>query len=228
MFKKNGIEKEFTLLKRIMQSNNGSSILSGFSELDRIVWKDIRLIVNRYTSTDILEKYTEFKRYYDNLKTMLLYGGISNKRIIALGGGFSSGKSSFMNALIKDDILPADIKPTTSVPAYISFGTSNSAIAINMVNNKVDLLLEDIKILSHGYGKTQFDTTEIPLGTILKSIHISVKKFPFENIAFLDTPGYSKEVSNNYGEQTDMSIARSQLNEANVIMWFVTADNGTI
>jgi hypothetical protein len=43
----------------------------------------------------------------------------------------------------------------------------------------------------------------------------------YKNLAFLDTPGYSKPDSENYSAKTDEKIARQQLNTVDLILWFL-------
>ena len=43
---------------------------------------------------------------------------------VAIIGQFSSGKSTFLNALLSKDILPTGITPVTSKVIYINYGES--------------------------------------------------------------------------------------------------------
>ena len=63
---------------------------------------------------------------------------------------------------------------------------------------------------------------------MLENIFFSTPLHKYDNIAFLDTPGYSKPDSEKYSAKTDEQIARGQLNSSNYILWFVQADAGTI
>lgn len=66
------------------------------------------------------------------------------------------------------------------------------------------------------------------MGHVLENIFFSTPLHKYDNIAFLDTPGYSKPDSEKYSAKTDEQIARGQLNSSNYILWFVQADAGTI
>src|SRR5690606_42137595 len=63
---------------------------------------------------------------------------------------------------------------------------------------------------------------------LLCSVFVSDPDFNWKNIALLDTPGYSKPESEQWSERTDESVARSQLNLSNFIIWVVSAMQGTI
>lgn len=62
----------------------------------------------------------------------------------------------------------------------------------------------------------------------MENIFFSTPLHKYENIALLDTPGYSKPDSEKYSAKTDEQISRGQLNSSNYILWFVQADAGTI
>ncbi len=83
-------------------------------------------------------------------------------------------------------------------------------------------------LLAHGFGKDEADETEVTLGHLLSSLFVSTPLQPFEHIALLDTPGYSKADTVAYSAKTDEKISRTQLNSSNFILWFLTAESGTI
>jgi GTP-binding protein EngB required for normal cell division len=162
-----------------------------------------------------------------------LYDKLIGKNIIALGGGFSSGKSSFLNALMGKQVLPADVDPSTSVPTYIVHGEGHEVLGINVFDAKVQMQPKDIIKIAHGFGELEDDDDEkitdaVTLGHVLENIFFSTPLHKYDKIAFLDTPGYSKPDSEKYSAKTDEQIARGQLNSSNYILWFVQADAGTI
>ena len=162
-----------------------------------------------------------------------MYDKLIGKNIVALGGGFSSGKSSFLNALMGKSVLPADIDPSTSVPTYIVKGEKHEVMGINVFDSKVQMLPRDIKKIAHGFGEVEDDeagkvTDSVTLGHVLENIFFSTPLHKYDSIAFLDTPGYSKPDSEKYSAKTDEQISRGQLNSSNYILWFVQADAGTI
>ncbi|MDD4766302.1 MAG: dynamin family protein [Desulfotomaculaceae bacterium] len=68
------------------------------------------------------------KEYIDRLRLAQISGLIASERFtVTVAGGFSTGKSTFINTLLKDDILPAADGPTTSVITRIMHGTVKKA-----------------------------------------------------------------------------------------------------
>ena len=147
---------------------------------------------------------------------------------LALGGGFSSGKSTFLNSMMDCEILPSAITPSTSVPAYLIYGDKEEVYAINTFESKIAMQTEDVMLLSHGFGRNDSSEQEITLGHLLSNMFISTPNQRFRNLVMLDTPGYSKAETAGYSARTDAKIAHTQLNSANFILWFVQADEGTV
>lgn len=220
--------KNFSLLKKIISPSDDAQTKVDLSYLENLILKTLPEALEKNAPSNFPELYFDFKYEYERFKEFILYDKLIGKNVVALGGGFSSGKSSFLNSLLGSSVLPANINPSTSVPAYIVNDEQVYVYGINAFNSRVDMEIEDVKAISHGFGKLNDDDTEITLGHILESIFISSPEQSFKNIALLDTPGYSKAESEDYSAKTDEKIARVQLNSSNYILWFVQADAGTI
>lgn len=217
----------------IRQSAFGPQLKVDLSKIGEIINKKIPDTLKKNAPEDFYELYTDFKSEYEKFRDFILYDKLIGKNIIALGGGFSSGKSSFLNALMGKMVLPADIDPSTSVPTYIVSGEKHNVMGINVFDTKVQMQPRDIKKIAHGFGEVEDDDDEkvadaVTLGHVLENIFFSTPLHKYDNIAFLDTPGYSKPDSEKYSAKTDEQIARGQLNSSNYILWFVQADAGTI
>lgn len=224
----------FELLCNIIQQNKGDDQLKvDLSKIEDIINKKIPDTLKKNAPEDFYELYTDFKSEYEKFRDFILYDKLIGKNIVALGGGFSSGKSSFLNALMGKRILPADIDPSTSVPTYIVSGDKHEVMGINVFDTKVQMQPRDIKKIAHGFGEIENEDNErvtdaVTLGHVLENIFFSTPLHKYDRIAFLDTPGYSKPDSEKYSAKTDEQIARGQLNSSNYILWFVQADAGTI
>lgn len=223
----------FKLLCNISKQNtSGNQYTVDLSKIDEIINKKIPDTLKKNAPEDFYELYTEFKSHFEKFRDFILYDKLIGKNIVALGGGFSSGKSSFLNALMGKNVLPADIDPSTSVPTYIVSGEQHSVMGINVFDTKVQMQPKDIRKISHGFGEVEDDdekiTEAVTLGHILDNIFFSTPMHQYKNIAFLDTPGYSKPDSAKYSAKTDEMIARGQLKSSNYILWFIQADAGTI
>ena len=224
----------FQLLCNIIrQKSEGEQLKVDLSRIEEMIQKKIPDTLKENAPEDFYELYINFKSEYEKFRDFILYDKLIGKNIIALGGGFSSGKSSFLNALMGKRVLPADIDPSTSVPTYIVSGEKHEVLGINVFDAKVQMQPKDIRKIAHGFGELEDEEEEkvadaVTLGHVLENIFFSTPLHKYDRIAFLETPGYSKPDSEKYSAKTDEQIARGQLNASNYILWFVQADAGTI
>lgn len=145
------------------------------------------------------------------------------KNIIAVGGGFSAGKSEFISSFMGSGVkLPISIEPTTAIPAYVMNAPKEYLLGYSKNGGAVDLRNIDKNFharLNHDFMKGfKFNLKEIlpfiVLGTKLK----------FKNICFIDTPGYNPSGNiANYG--ADVDTAKEFLEEAGVFLWLVGLDS---
>lgn len=154
------------------------------------------------------------------------YPALPGKVVVGLGGSFSAGKSSLINALVDDrKCLVTEVDPTTSLPTYLVQSASEEAEvrAINLFNRVVPLTHAQFRTLTHD-EQLRFGSK---VSTLLKSVVVGHPGMPWQNLALLDTPGYSK-ADEAGSARTDAGLARTQLNSAQFIVWLVPADKGTI
>lgn len=126
---------------------------------------------------------------------------------VAIIGQFSSGKSTFLNALLGQSILPSGITPITAKVCHIVYG-ADYALEITYKNAKV--ATKPIAYLAQvdesENAKIAFYTLYAPL-ELLKTIH------------FLDTPGF------NSLNQSDTDTTNDVLENVDGIIWLTLIDN---
>lgn len=223
-------QSESDLLKRIIAPAVGEKDLPfDVSHLEKIIKEKIPATLEKNAPPNFPELYFDFEYVYSKFYDFLLFNQLIGKKIVALGGGFSSGKSSFLNNFLGDiKILPTAINPSTSVPTYVISGDREVAGAVNAFSAKIAMEIAEVRAVAHGFGEEENPSDGVTLGHLLQSIFVATPSQPYANIAFLDTPGYSKPDSENYSAKTDEKIARSQLNAGDYILWFISAEKGTI
>lgn len=222
------MSNQMNLLKRIIMTNSTPNLCADLHEIEKMITKILPDTLEKNAPSNFPELYFDFKQEYERFKEFILFDRLIGRNVVALGGGFSSGKSSFLNSILGEELLPSDITPSTSVPAYLIHDTESIIYGINTFESKITMQPEEVNLIAHGFGKDDEDCTEVTLGHLLQSLFISSPNQPFQHLALLDTPGYSKAETSNYSKKTDEKIARTQLNSANFILWFVSADSGTI
>ena len=224
--------EEFRLLCGMIQEGTPESYPVDLRPLRKVI-QSIWERMKDCAPPDFSSLYADFLAEYEKFKDFLLYEPLIGKNIVALGGGFSSGKSSFLNALMaqvshsRRSILPEDIDPSTSVPTYLVHGEGNRLSGLNIFDCRFEMHPKEIRKISHGFGAAEGEDG-VKLGHIVRNLFLETKYQKYAHIAFLDTPGYSKPDAESYSAKTDEQIARRQLNTANYILWFVPAESGTI
>lgn len=209
-----------------LDSTDGKGTKKKLEYVEKIIKKELPELVKKVAPPNIYELMEDFNAEYEKFKDFIIYESLIGKNIIGLGGGFSSGKSSFLNSLMgAGEILPENINPSTSVPAYLVHGKENVVKAINIFDACITLDLAAINEISHGFGAVgegdEQSTDAVQLGHVLKNLFLETDLQTYENLVFLDTPGYSKPDSAEYSAKTDEHIARQQLNTVDMILWFL-------
>ncbi len=148
------------------------------------------------------------------------YPSLFQKTIVAVGGGFSAGKSTFLNNLLGLKLkLPEDIDPTTAIPTYCLKGKKEVLMGFSQNGGMVEL---PHLAFNHQFLKS--------LGFNLKEIMpfmlLSAPSVPFEFLCFIDTPGYNPGNQGYIGG--DKEASKESLKHAKHILWFISCERGGI
>ncbi len=205
-----------------------------FDEFNSFLKNDFIDFSNQISIPNEAELYNKLTNIRDELSEDIKFSELVNKTHIGVGGSFSAGKSSFLNSILgrgikADDILPIDSIPTTSIPTYIvkkdkNFNLSTDDINIytfNQDGNRSKIDKESLLAISHEFNKIY----DFGLTSIINKIVVDVDTMSYKNIAFLDTPGYSKADGE---DNIDQNIAQKHLINADSLIWLIDADNGII
>lgn len=226
------MEKQFSLVKKLIAvKTERNELLDEAHKIEKIIKTDLPKALEMEAPPDLPALCFDLQEVYEQFEDFLVFQDMIGKRIVALGGGFSTGKSSFLNGILSENsesrvrLLPTDTAASTSVPTYLMHADDGEIIrAINLFDSRItDLTVGDVGVMAHGFEeKSQLG---ISLGQLIQRMFISTALQPYGHIAFLDTPGYSKPDTKDYSARTDEQIAREQLNHSHFILWFV---NGAV
>ena len=163
-----------------------------------------------------------------SLENLALFPDLANKTVVGVGGGFSAGKSRLLNTLLGVDLLPESLEPTTAIPSFITRG-EDGIVALNTFNQQIRLDRDGLQAITHAFTNHYRDSLDEAFGFahVLKLLMLHCASFAWSNLAFLDTPGYSK-VDALGSTDSDETIALKQLTEADHVMWLLSARNGSI
>ncbi|WQR79954.1 dynamin-like GTPase family protein [Helicobacter pylori] len=154
------------------------------------------------------------------LQLVASYPSLFQKTIVAVGGGFSAGKSTFLNNLLGLKLkLPEDMNPTTAIPTYCLKGKKEVLMGFSQNGGMVELphLAFDHQFLkSLGFN----------LKEIMPFMLLSAPSVPFEFLCFIDTPGYNPGNQGYTGG--DKEASKESLKHAKHILWLISCESGEI
>jgi len=168
-----------------------------------------------------------FEKIESDMKLIANCPPVQAKMVGAIGGGFSSGKSSFINSFMTDDTikLATGIIPVTAIPSYVICGDTPSITGVSYRGGTFTIENAMYKDISHQLLKQlNFDLKEI-----LQYITVDTKLDSeyFDNICLIDTPGYNAPSAGT--TDRDKEIALSYIKDAKFLIWLIGLDSkGTI
>ncbi|MCQ2804205.1 acyl carrier protein [Helicobacter pylori] len=154
------------------------------------------------------------------LQLVASYPSLFQKTIVAVGGGFSTGKSTFLNNLLGLKLkLPEDIDPTTAIPTYCLKGKKEVLMGFSQNGGMVEL--------PHLAFNHQFlDSLGFNLKEIMPFMLLSAPSVPFEFLCFIDTPGFNPANQGYTGG--DKEASKESLKHAKHILWLISCERGGI
>lgn len=217
-----------SLVSQLLASNSSENKLDKFKEY---LNKDFYDFANaEETLANEAEAFMKLQAIEKELELINVYPNLYKKSVVAVAGGFSSGKSSFINSLINDKKvkLPEGINPTTAIPTYVMHKEENKFIACNHNGGVVDLSKLDNKFhekLSHDFIKS----FGFNLKNIMPFMIIGTDLKDYEHLCFIDTPGYNPANSSESFSYEDKKTAQEFIENTQALLWIIGLDsNGTI
>lgn len=213
-----GLKERYDLIARILNAkmeNEGleeyqsildNEFLKFASGVDSLKEKEIALLM--------------LQEIQKELQLVASYPSLFQKTIVAVGGGFSAGKSSFLNHLLGLNLkLPENLTPTTAIPTYCSKGKREVLMGFSQNGDMVEL--------PHLAFDHQFlESLGFNLKEIMPFMLLSAPSVPFKFLCFIDTPGYNP--SNQGYTGVDKEASKESLRHAKHILWFISCERGGI
>ncbi|WQZ42464.1 dynamin family protein [Helicobacter pylori] len=209
-----GLKERYDLIARILNAkmeNEGleeyqsildNEFLKFASGVDSLKEKEIALLM--------------LQEIQKELQLVASYPSLFQKTIVAVRGGFSAGKSTFLNHLLGLNLkLSANSTPTTAIPTYCLKGEREVLMGCSQNGGVVELpyLTFDHKFL---------DSLGFNLKEIMPSMLLSAPSVPFEFLCFIDTPGY--DAPNQGYTGGDRQASKEYLNHAKHILWLISCE----
>lgn len=194
-----------------------------------VVSKKIIKIGNSQKTIDLFNDFfqinelkTQYANYVDTARE--LKSQLTNQEFrITVVGEYSTGKSTFVNALIGQDILLHAVKETTATVTYIHCVKPNNPklnkIEVNFTETDKSPLTLDLTTVRETLERyTTTASKEIDVVSEIESVHFYLNIEGIEdNVVFIDTPGLNgvakghREVTINEIQKAHASICLFQL-----------------
>ncbi len=213
-----GLKERYDLIARILNAKTNNE---GLEEYQSILDNEFLEFASGVDS--LKEKEIALLRLQEIQKELQLvasYPSLFQKTIVAVGGGFSAGKSTFLNNLLGLKLkLPEDMNPTTAIPTYCLKGKKEVLMGFSQNGGMVELpnLAFDHQFLeSLGFN----------LKEIMPFMLLSTPSVPFEFLCFIDTPGFNPANQGYTGG--DKEASKESLKHAKHILWLISCERGGI
>lgn len=168
-------------------------------ELLSFLLKEKKRIYNKFPnpSKTLLNKFRRLeKRVYEPIK-------------VAIVGQFSSGKSTFLNALLSHNILPSGITPVTAKISYIKYGDKF----------RLKVVYKDLKEEYYPLNEIKNFTDQRENVNDISHLVLYAPVSFLKDITFVDTPGLNSTSS------SDTKETFSVLEKVDGIIWLTLIDN---
>ena len=159
------------------------------------------------------------------------HSGFSDAINVAVGGGYSSGKSSFLNNITGiGAVLPTGIEPVSMINTYISFSDKVTKLIVSGKNCKghvVKLNREVLDCIQHS-SKSKVHVSSV-LDELYIKVPVSKDREHLKGLVFIDTPGYNNsDNANKENGKKDIDTASDALEDSDALFWCIDAEAGTI
>jgi len=218
--------QRYPLLCRALQATppeaDPQPALAHIDRLDQLIHRELLELARLGSPDDFAEIHLAFTRELERFREFCADPRLASKTIVAFGGSFSAGKSSLINALIGQRVLVTDVDPTTALPTYVLAGEADAIHAINLHHQRIPLSDDEFASLTHD-ERARFGSE---VSRALTAAFVTRRQFPWANLAFIDTPGYTGTAR--AGDRTDAELAAAQLGGAHAIVWVTSIKQGTL
>lgn len=227
-------EKALAVIANICRKQNKDDASVIFEALIPVLEKEYKPAITFY---DLLEnnrsKFYDID-FFESLSSILKRIEIelsahenTNDTQVVVAGGFSAGKSSFLNTITGfDNLLPTGIEPVSMISTYLYFSNKIKDVVVKGVNlkNAVVLLDKDVlQCIQHS------SSSKVYLASVLNKLFVEMYSEELKGLVFIDTPGYNNsEKTNDSNGRTDQDTATESFKDGNVLFWVVDIESGTV
>lgn len=186
---------------------------------------------NEFVDGSISDLIENCELPYSVMPIFLAHSNFSDAINVAVGGGYSSGKSSFLNNITGiGAVLPTGIEPVSVINTYLFFSDKVTKLMVSGKNCKghvVKLNREVLDCIQHS-SKSKVYVSSV-LDELYINIPVSKEREYLKVLVFIDTPGYNNsDNANKENGKTDSDTASDAWKNSDALFWCIDAEAGTI
>jgi len=164
-------------------------------------------------SNNLYEKIKEFETEIEIIKDE------AKPLNIAVVGNFSTGKSTFINSLLGEELLGMQIEPSTAKITHLRFGEKFKIQKIHKDNSTEEITKEQFQNLSV-HDSVENKKTKIKELESVSHFQIFYNNSILNKINIYDTPGFSST------DSTDDILTKEWIKKADLLLWLVDINEG--
>ena len=178
---------------------------------------NLQEIINKLqTAKSELQQQGRFRQYAEGLDAIITH--TSEPLMLMVMGSFSTGKSSFINALVGEEIAAVEAKPTTAVVTKLCYGTQDKLLLHFRDGSVKTATPKEFNRMTAVNDEEQLNAIHEKLDYVERQMPIDILK----QISIIDSPGLN-DVAEKHSEATERFV-----NKADTVLWmFSTVQLGT-
>lgn len=212
---KEALKNSHDLIVRVLNARIENE---GLAEYQRVLNNEFLAFSNEVEFKEQAMALRALQELGNELQLVASYPSLFQKSMVAVGGGFSVGKSSFLNNVL-DLKLPIGLDKTTAIPTYCLKGERGVLMGRSQNGGVVEL--PDFSFDHKTLNAFGFD-----LKSIMTFMILSSPTMLFKHLCFIDTPGYDAPNQGYTGR--DRQASKEYLANAKYILWVIDCQHGTI
>lgn len=218
----------FQLISRLLAARPRES--AGLARFRALLANDYMVFADNESSLAAEAKaLTMLQSIQQELALLVGFPDVHERTIVGIVGGFSSGKSEFINSFIHDPEvrLAVGMQPVTAIPSYVLATDERMIRGYSANGGHINLDVDFYKSISHAF----INSFSFDLKSLMPFMCVGVQMNPecFNNICFIDTPGYNPPATAAEHSQGDKRTAIQFAQQSDAIIWLIGLDsNGTV
>ena len=178
---------------------------------------NLQEIINKLQTAKIeLQQQGRFSQYAEGLDAIITH--TSEPLMLMVMGSFSTGKSSFINALVGEEIAAVEAKPTTAVVTKLCYGAQDKLLLHFRDGSVKTATPKEFNRMTAVNDEAQLNAIHEKLDYVERQMPIDILK----QISIIDSPGLN-DVAEKHSEATERFV-----NKADTLLWmFSTVQLGT-